>query len=555
MLLVVATIGCGDDGVLSDQSKPKKSTVPAKESPPAETQDPAPNEIKDAALVRRLALDTIALPPPQAMIEQVKSDPAAYATILENLLSDQRTATAFATQSASRLGLDSRRLADFDTLSQGGETAVTSLLAGTGRQDLLREVGDFYQWLITKTHSPLAMFISPVVITSAGGVTAWSLTDQGQAFPSHANRVGIASDSRPHLGILGLPQVMAGLSRSGDKYRTHRAYHMLTALLCSNYDGVSAHDFSGLTTDELASSMFTLSETKAPCGGCHRDIHDIARVTNGLFSGSSLNTWRGYTDTPLTYTGYLGGQSFQTLSELGQLLARDPRTPACEATALAEQYLQIPRNLLPAEITAKTTERLAEFKLRPLTGIRNLLLLKQYRYVPLAATLKGEILWNSSGIRVLRKHHWEALARYLAPHTTITSSPSLEPGRDSGAREQNGMPEGLYWHAVQSFARSLAEAIVSEELQDSYPRLNRIVLRAIPDGAPTSTVTSAIVEAQVIALWQMLTGVTVTSADPHVQDLVTLWGSLSGTSSANDARAAWQVMLTGLLTHPNFVLY
>ncbi len=549
----VTIAGCGGDGVLNTKDKPKTTAKKSSDTPPPIEKEPTPGFLTAGALLRRVYLDAIGLPPSPNDVKTITDTPEAYADYVTSLTQHHRASQVFADDFPSRLLLDSRSFPDLEILSEQGETSLSPLLTTSGRSTLLSEISYFSRWLTEKRHSSLGLLSSPIVITSDTGLSLWGLEAQGLAFTGSSNKVALYTDGRPDLGILGQPQFMANMSRRGDLKKHHRTQNIFKSLLCTDFEGAKAHDFSSLSLEEL-SSMDTLMLEKPMCASCHKEISEFSLVTSGLFSGTTLNTWKSYTASPLNEDGYLAGKSYKTLEDAATIIGTDPRLIACQAIAIASSNLGMPRSALPSNLVAKTTERLGQNPEHPLSTARAIYLSDSYKYSPLSTAIKGTHLKESSGIRLLKKHHWASLSSFLAPYASLSLDDGLDPGRDGGFKSQAGIPSGLYFHAVNQFARGLAAAIVNHELQSDVPRINRLVLKVIPDGIPTS-ISSAVVEAQIIEIWSLLLGEQLPPSHANVQELVSLWTSLNVTSDGTDMKEAWKVMLTGFLTHPAFLVY
>jgi hypothetical protein len=163
-------------------------------------------------------------------------------------------------------------------------------------------------------------FVDGVLANHYGGATA---------SPSEFKRVAMPT---PHAGFLGLAGFLTLTSPSNRTSPSMRGSWILERLLCTppgkHPDGISP-SLNLAPTDNVRKAL-TLSLLQASCRDCHSTFDDLGF---GLehFDGVGQGRLAYNADDAIDAKGTFGGATFDGETELGAVLAKDPRFPACAA--------------------------------------------------------------------------------------------------------------------------------------------------------------------------------------------------------------------------------
>ena len=170
-------------------------------------------------------------------------------------------------------------------------------------------------------------------------------------------------------------------------------------------------------------------------------------------------------------------------------------------------------------------------------------------------TMSGDYLRQSSGVRNLRRFQWKNILSSLHPVLAELDYPeSLDPGIDEAINHEDMVPSGQYWSSVDRLARSAAEKIVEEELNDASTAITRRVFTALADKSGFGMKTEDI-NRQIRLLWLRLTGEHLDSDFVTYTAFQTLWAANKPEESEEKFRQAWRVVIVAMLTHPRFINY
>jgi hypothetical protein len=131
---------------------------------------------------------------------------------------------------------------------------------------------------------------------------------------------------------------------------------------------------------------------------------------------------------------------------------------------------------------------------------------------------------------------------------------ALEPGIDEVIGEEDMIPTGPYWHAVDKIASQLAHAIVTKELAANVTAEERLLLDLLPDGTGQGA-SDVQIESQMMALWKRLTSESLAPSSQTMNLFKDIWNAAGPITNATTLRTAWTMVLYSMFTHPQFLTY
>ncbi len=356
------------------------------------------------------------------------------------------------------------------------------------------------------------------------------------------------SDGRPLAGVLSMTSMYFRYSTCGQNYNRGRANAFSRILLCDNYlkRPVDFPRDIDLTDED---GIKTAIRTNVACTSCHASLDPLAAFMFGfandegddprtVWDAEKAGDWVKATGAHPAYHGQPGND----FTDLGRLIAEDPRFVRCAATRVAEGL--IGRPMTTADFDA-VSGHVDEF----LAGGMTLRAL--YRSV-----LRDRVyLGATDGTRE------EAPAKLLTPEVIegviadLTGYHATYDGVDLMRSDVEGLHvlgggldarSGDHPAVSPSTSRVLvqeriAEAAASFVVENGGPLIGDVDTEARPD------------EDELAVIVARATALDDEAAHALSSELVVLWDDI--TSDGVSANEAWVAIVSALLRDPSFVLY
>ncbi len=540
------------DALPFQENKVKIVTVTQQEKKDPESTDTEPQHLSAARLARRLTLDIAQRLPYDYEVESLVNTPLSKSVFIEFLLSSPSAPQAIAALHARMWHLSDDDLPDLDEFAANQESFKTKLT--NVRPEILKEPL-LYVRKILQEKLPFRFILQGATsVTSESAQAFWGLTDVGQAWPDDTYRLVEFSDGRPEAGILATNGWLSAFPGRRENPAKHRGFRTLSEITCRSFEGPDAHLFTQLTDADFGVGLEQVSTTNKSCASCHSPLSGASSSFTGVGSGSTFETWKTFSSVSGVGTGIYNGSNYSNLGEFAKLIGEDPQFLRCERDKIASAILQRPLGSLD-QISASLILDRAKDNHDFLAALLPLFESSSYAYGPINPRVKGAYVRQASGIRLLRRHHFEAFAQLWAPSLANKGlDMALDPGIDEVIGEDDMIPTGPYWHAVDKFASQLAHAITTKELASNVAPEDRQLLELLPKGTGYGA-SDALIETQMIALWKYFTSETLSSTSDTLELFKVVWQSAGPITSSASFKTAWTMVLYAMFTHPYFLTY
>jgi hypothetical protein len=505
-------------------------------------------------MARRLALDLLNRFPPQADVDALTASADAYPHLVDSYLASAEANRAIGDLHTRMWRFRGSLLPDLDAFAAGDATLAAALTPAV-RAEIVHEPALAVRLLLDRDEPFPSLFTGDYTILHPAVASLYGLTPGGSVWPGEPYVTADYADGRPAGGVLVQNGVLASFSAQSDPSLRSRSARILTDFGCYRTEAAAAHLFYDLTADELAGDMAEIAATRAPCQGCHVQFHDQASAFGGLGSAATFADWLQYSAPAAAGSGRLPQGAFTGMEAMAGLIGSDSRTHRCELERLLIELYQRRTGAHDENIVADglTYFKAAGERLKP--ALREILVDPEYKFGPVPGSLKTDHGMASTGVRVLKRSQWLGILRQLSYGAGQLDIPeALEPGAGELASDLDHVPSGTYFHYADRLARQAATAIANEELVAGATAATRRVLTALPDGEGLGASDAQVAE-QIKATWQLLTSEVLDDTSQTLLDLQTLYTSSAPDGTAADVKRVWRVLLTAMLTHPEFLTY
>jgi len=250
---------------------------------------------------------------------KVVSDPAELPAQVNRMLADPKAAAL--TASFARQWLSLGRLDAIDPQIKVDYPSYDDDLRASAQQ----ETSTFFSHLISDKLSISTLINADFTYANARLATNYGLTATGTALV----RVSLAGT--PRSGVLTQTSFLMGNAHPDISSPVQRGKWILERLLCSATppppNGVITTIAAG-PTGTTGRAVLEAHRADPACGACHNIIDPLGL---GLENFDSIGAYRTMDNgAPVDASGtYPGGATFKSAQELIQLIAQDPRYPAC----------------------------------------------------------------------------------------------------------------------------------------------------------------------------------------------------------------------------------
>lgn len=401
-------------------------------------------------------------------------------------------------------------------------------------------------------------------------VTAdWSMGDEqlAQLFPTDYpdgatgwRRVHY-SDGRPAAGVLSTNGLWWRYTSTIVNASRGRANAASRILLCDDFlsRDVAANFSIDILDDERLSEAL---RTEPSCVNCHASLDPLAAFFFGFFNYNLENSFeaeRYHPDRELLWQEMLGlepayfGRRAEGLSQLGALIAADPRFQSCAVKQGFELLLQREATLSDTEALDRHLQAFADGGLTYRALLASLLQDPRYR---------GELPDDKGGVsrKLVTADLLASEVADLTGFRWVEDGVDRMDSADAGFAELAGAADG---HLVTEPARSpsttlilvqqrLAEAAAAYaiERERDLPMGERRLFRELN---PTEEGTEELAILQLVALRLRVLGQRVDPEGEVIAEDLALYRALLQSEGSPDL--AWQGVLTALLRSPDLLLY
>lgn len=519
------------------------------EAPPEEAARLSPVE-----RLTRASLDLRGVRPRAEEIERIEADPAAIDTLIDEYLADERLAGRVADLfSEVFLTRTESYLVRFEAF-QVDDIPYPRLLSSVGDEPL-QMLG-----YLASNDLPLTDLVT-ADYTMGDEVLArmWPIDyPEGQSGWKKVHY----TDGRPEAGLLSSNSLWWRYGTSDSNANRGRANVVSRLFLCHDYL-TRPIDFDRnvnlLDEDAISDAL----RSNPGCVNCHASLDPLAAFFFGFsyyeFTGNELAEY--HPERERNWTLYLGtqpsyyGQPGDDLSDLGRMIASDPRFPECIVEHTAELLLRRDVSTLDMERLTEHREALLQggMTLRPL--LESVLSSPEYLAaddgtaggVPLKL-VTPELL--ASQIEDLTGFVWQTADGWSLLGSDTVGFLTLAGGADGTYVVKNATsPNPTLLLVQERLAEAAADYVVEHDLSD--PSVARLMTEI--DFTETPETNKAAMVAQIQALHLRLFGDRVAENGPEVEANLALWGELYAIDP--DPTRAWAGLLSALLRDPSFLLY
>lgn len=518
----------------------------------------------------RLSVDTRGIHPSEAELQAYEAAPETWAERVDEWLEDPRTTDQILAVVDQRLRLRTGETWEQE-LEGVSEARLAQALANEGLGLVAQVWTEDLPWshVVTADHTVADRVLAEL----------WQLERDPEA-------VGPApawyTDGRPHQGLLTMSSVWLRYPSEGGNANRHRANAVSRMFLCDDFLSRPIV-LDRAAVDQLTEDPEAAISSNPGCQSCHASLDPLSAHFFGFFGdvdSQTLNT--AVTYRPEAEQGWKAhhgkapawyGVPTNGLSELGGLLAEDPRFVDCAVQTVWEGLTQ--REVHEADWTELQQHRAAFVdggqRLRPL--VRSVLLHPAYRA---KGALDPELAERLPGAKLVRPEQLQAI---VADKTGVTWELDGEPALTSQAtglpvllgstdglsiteRAQEAGVAALF--VQERLAWTVAWEVVGNDLSLLEPGATedsgaaaeapRLLTEISPDSVPGD----AAFDAQVHQLYRQLTGIPL-EAGPEGQDpgelalMAELWTDVHDVHGTPEA--AWAAVVAAVLRDPRLLVY
>ena len=335
-LLVACVVGCADN------------SAPPEPAPPTTVAYLTPTEhLVRASMTLRGRRPSI------AELERVAADPGELSGIVDTYLGSPELGSTMRDLHAETLlvRVDNVAHRSFNELAGRTVAEVTTVY-----EEPLRLI----EYVITHDRPYTEIVTADYAISDPISAIVWGLSRDGSG---DELQVSHWLDARPVAGILSSSGIYARHLSAGANYNRGRANLLSSALLCFDF---LHSDIELDTSIDLADPQVVSNavRTNPSCVACHQTLDTLVGPLFGFqaqarYAAYPVQMWRPQDANWMTTTGRPPGYfgvPVDTVVDVGQKMAVDPRFPRCAARRFAEYMTQTDRDALPFDWISDLTE-------------------------------------------------------------------------------------------------------------------------------------------------------------------------------------------------------
>ncbi len=375
-------------------------------------------------------------------------------------------------------------------------------------------------------------------------------------------------DGRPHAGILSMTTTWTRYPSMGGNANRHRANAISKMLLCDDYLARPIV-LNRAAVDQLTVDPENAIAQNPTCQTCHSSLDPLAANLFGFFTYEEEDgldrtiylpeneaEWRNYAGKP---PGYFGRPT-QSLVDLGEAIARDPRFVDCAVQTVFEGLTQ--RTLHPDDWTTfqEHANVFVESGQNLKALVRSIVTSEAYRA---GEVLDPDLAERIPTVKMVSPAQLESIVEAstgfvwsIRGRRALTSNEHglnvLLGGIDSLlVVERSTTPSVGGVFTLERLAQAAAHHVAQSELDPSReeePRLFRYVtVEDTPESAPDAF------EGQIRQLYLAMTGIPLPPDAPEPAQLIALWKQQHSIDA--DPVRAWSAVLSAILRDPLVIFY
>lgn len=358
------------------------------------------------------------------------------------------------------------------------------------------------------------------------------------------------TDGRPMAGLLSSTSLWSRYNADITNRNRMRANTLARSLLCADFFDLDVHFDFALSTEALERVESAVREEPS-CLACHAALDPLAAFFGGFAERSQeeplerFRAWSPWTAdwyAAWTAPAYYGAPG-ANLTDLGEMIAADPRFWSCAASRFYERLVGAPP--ADADARAELGRRFAELDLDTAALVREILASEAYRADEprlLGVERRGGALTAALGLP-------EGLGAPLDPLLWSAEHRVLGGGTDDDTVLEPSRTPSVSGQALSMWAARVAapQALSLDAARAEGERLLWTVVEPF-EAAPGEAATRA----QLAAWHARLLGLPATAEGEAVDALWALWSELE---EAGGPEAAWEGCLGALIRHPAGEIY
>lgn len=529
-------------------------------APPTPTPAPAaedPAALEPAALLARLSLDLRGVRPTEEELRRVVNDPAAIEELVQGYVREE----GFGERLVHWYGEVLRTRADRFIPGADGDGP---LLDTWEKQRFIRAVGDEPLRLladIAQNERPWTDYVTAdYTVVNEELIDRWPLEDLDGTVEQGWRRARY-TDGRPAAGVLSTNGLWWRYTSTIENVNRSRAQLIATAFLC---DGRFQRpvEFSASQDVTDSTDLQGRAQTDPACVSCHVMLDPLGSYLYGFWrfhpESYSEAGWyypereRMWEDSTGIAPGFYGTPG-EGLYDLGHQLAADPRYVSCAVerawtfllgeqpgaehitslTAHRERFIAEGLTL-QALYTAVSTDPLYRAADPTLEGGAGLRRMDEDQLGRTLEALTG-FRWTFAGLEMLENDAWGVRVLAGGMDGMIVTEPATDHSTTAML-------------VIQRMAEAAALQAVTTEA--ALPAEERLLFREVD--TLTEIPEEAVLRAQLVGLILRVHSRFVAEDDPQVDGLVQL---MDAVAADHPPGAAWGLVLTALLRHPDFLHY
>ncbi len=559
--LMIGTVSCSAvDSILPNNSNPQKTTRTKTEPEPGTTSVEPPPSLPKERLLRRIAIDTVSRLPSPDESAWLASEQVTIESLTDGYIASNEFSRSIAERHLRIWQLDDLRTPGLNRFV-AKDSALANKLTKAAKEKILQEPVHILRKVLEDGMPFSQVFKVPWTILDTDTLSSiYGKSGLMTPWPGENLSLYAYDDGRPAAGILQTWGLRASLDSSDSDTSFSQTAQLMQRFACNNRSsGQFAHLMYSLTSEDFDRGARSSAATNSMCAGCHRPVENIAPDLDRYGQGQDFASWLAYEPATSVSSSTYFGRSYNSVDELIELFASDPRIRKCEIESIYKSILQRPLHPTDEDQTQLAILTGVYHRQEQSLGATVKKIVKAESYTTGLPAQDGSAAFSDqhSGVKFLGASAWRGILTQINGKAgQLEISPGLNPGSDDTQSPDSFVPSNAYYFYLRDLAKRAAATIISDELADNRTKESRYLLTHIPDGSGHTANDQELGE-QMVAIWQLLTSYQLTTSDVKIVELVALYQEIASTKSDAEekSRKAWQYVLQAILMSPEFITY